>query len=245
LGGYWSSVNMWWESGGRPEAWKDPADFQKVYDLLKQAAKKLNLSDPDRATLQEWTQAQALDKQLKGLYEKELGADYLEVMSEYWQADSRTRRSLRKQYPLIDQYYQMRDAWIAQNPIWAKYYTEQEEEKASAGGSGGYGGGGYRRRYGGGGGGWVDYPESAYTVGLGGRSSLDVDVLPGSLGKGPVSRGVRIPKSVAQLLGETAVQSLEDGTLGPELYDYVKGVAKRHPEHKNTWEQIMAQLENS
>jgi diguanylate cyclase (GGDEF)-like protein len=244
LGGYWSSVNMWWESGGRPEAWKDPEDFQKVYDLLKQAAKKLHLTDPDRATLQEWTQAQALDKQLKGLYEKELGADYLEVMAEYWNADSRTRRSLRKQYPLIDQYYDIRDTWIEQNPVWAKYYTEQEEDKKASGSGGGYGSGGYRRRSGGGGGGgWVDYPERGYTVGLGGRSTLDVDVLPGSLGKGGVSRGVAIPKSVAQLLGEAAVKSLEEGALGPELHDYVKGIAKRHPEHKHTWEQIMQQLE--
>jgi diguanylate cyclase (GGDEF)-like protein len=244
LGGYWSSVNMWWESGGRPEAWKDPEDFQKVYDLLKQAARKLHLTDPDRATLQEWNQAQKLDAQLKDLYEKELGADYLEIMSEYWNADSRTRRSLRKQYPLIDQYYDLRDAWIKQNPVWAKYYTEQEEDKKASGSGGGYGSGGYRRRSGGGGGGgWVDYPERGYTVGLGGRSSLDVDVLPGSLGKGGVSRGVPIPKSVAQLLGEAAVKSLEEGALGPELHDYVKGVAKRHPEHKNTWEQIMAKME--
>jgi hypothetical protein len=82
-------------------------------------------------------------------------------------------------------------------------------------------------------------------VGLGGRSSLDVDVLPGSLGKGPVSRGVRIPKSVAQLLGETAAKAIEAGEGGQELHDYVKGVAKRHPEHGQTWRQIMAKLENT
>jgi GGDEF domain-containing protein len=245
LGGYWSSINMWWDSGGQVEAWKDPEDFKKVYDLLKQAARKLNLTDPDSATLQEWTQAQTLDKQLKSLYTKELGEDYLDVMGEYWNADTRTRRQLRKQYPIIDRYYDMRDAWIEQNPLWAKYYTEQEaEKKAGGGGSGGYGGG-YRRYGGGGGGGWVDYPESAYTVGLGGRSTLNVDMLPGSLGKGQVSRGVRISKSVAQLLGEAAVEQIEKGIPDQELHDYVKRVAKRHPEHQATWDKLMEHLEDS
>jgi GGDEF domain-containing protein len=246
LGGYWSSINMWWDSGGQVEAWKDPEDFKKVYDLLKQAARKLNLTDPDSATLQEWTQAQTLDKQLKSLYAKELGEDYLEVMAEYWNADTRTRRQLRKQYPIIDRYYVMRDAWIAQNPLWAKYYTEQEaEKKAGGGGSGGYGGGSYRRYGGGGGGGWVDYPESAYTIGLGGRSTLNVDMLPGSLGKGQVSRGVRISKSVAQLLGEAATQQIEAGEVDAEAMEYIRKMAKRHPEHKATWNEIMGKIEDS
>jgi hypothetical protein len=243
LGGYWSSVNMWWDSGGQPEAWKDPEEFKKVYDLLKQAARKLNLTDPDSATLQEWTQAQTLDKQLKSLYAKELGEDYLDVMGEYWNADTRTRRQLRKQYPIIDRYYDMRDAWIEQNPLWAKYYTEQEAEKKAGGGSGGYGGGSYRRYGGGGGGGWVDYPESAYTVGLGGRSTLNVDMLPGSLGKGQVSRGVRISKSVAQLLGEAATKQVEAGEVDAEAMEYIRKMTKRHPEHEATWEKIMGQIE--
>jgi GGDEF domain-containing protein len=245
LGGYWSSINMWWDSGGQVEAWKDPEDFKKVYDLLKQAARKLNLTDPDSATLQEWTQAQTLDKQLKSLYAKELGEDYLDVMGEYWNADTRTRRQLRKQYPIINRYYDMRDAWIEQNPLWAKYYTEQEaEKKAGGGGSGGYSGS-YRRYGGGGGGGWVDYPESAYTIGLGGRSTLNVDMLPGSLGKGQVSRGVRISKSVAQLLGEAATQQIEAGEVDADAMEYIRKMAKRHPEHKATWNEIMGKIEDS
>lgn len=246
LGGYWSSVNMWWESGGRPEAWKDPEDFKKVYDLLKQAAKKLNLTDPDRATLQEWTQAQKLDKQLKSLYAKELGADYLDILGEYWNADSRTRRQLRKQYPVIDQYYDLREAWIEQNPVWAKYYTEQETtDKKTTGSGGGSGGGGtYRRRGGGGGGGGSGgYPQSAFTVGLGGRSTMDANMLPGTLGKGPVSRGVRIPLSVKQLLGDTAAKLIEAGEADQATADYVQKIAARHPEHQETWAQIMASME--
>lgn len=247
LGGYWSDVSTWYNVGGDPAAWADPEKFQAFYDKLKQAATNLGLSEPSDQLVQEWATAQDLDAELKRTIVEQLGADINQVMVEYWNADSATRRAMRKKDPRIDQYYNIRDYWASANPIWAKYYVETKASSTStsggstsAGSKSYYGGTSGSRRYynSSGGGGSSSSLEYGSTLPMGYRSTLRAGELPGKLGKGGYGRSIRYPLEFLQIIGPAAQEQIDNDTITPATSTFLDKVAENHPEFKPIVEEI-------
>jgi hypothetical protein len=240
MGGYWASdiSGLWYGSGGNSSAWSDPAKFQMFHDKLVEAAAQLGLSDPDPLTLQEWAEAQELEAKRKEMLNETLGEDIMDVMVAYWNADKNTRRQMRNADKRIDEYYNFQDRYEAQFPVWARYYTDQASSSTSTGGGGGSssggGGGSYvRKTYSGGGGGGSTYVPASYTIGLGSRSSLEANRLPGTLGKAKPGGSIKIPPALKAIIGDAVSAEIESGKeLDEKARAYLTKVATRHPEHK-------------
>jgi hypothetical protein len=172
LGGDESWIDTWYDTGGKMSVWSKPEEVQRFHDLLLQAAAELKITRPTGPVLAERITARNLQARFNELVDKELGGAYgEEIRSAYWQMSTSERRTWIKQNrdlyeDYVQSYYDLRDLYAEQNPIWMRYYYPDYKPKSKSssktGGSyasGGYSGGGYYsgggsyyRRYSGGGG---------------------------------------------------------------------------------------------
>jgi len=131
-------IDVWYTSGGNPNAFSSTEGLIAFRDLLKKALATLDLSTPTKSQLEEKAMADELDEAFEKLVVQELGAAALQLQSIYLNLTTSARSSFRKDRPLdyatIQAIYDLKDSFAVANPIWGKYYWPQE---GSTGGGGG------------------------------------------------------------------------------------------------------------
>ena len=196
----------------KSEAW-----INETLANLRQASGVLGLDNLSDAELADRGKARDQNKVFRQQIEGTLGAEFWTTLAFYMRLSSAEKAIYRKEQPdeyaKVNAYFDSRDAYALQNPLWAKYYMGVVEARVGGGGRGGGTGGGT-------GGGVVGRavapPGGFATPGL--RSTLDPSQLlrPGQLGRGGTTSGLKWPQWLLDKVGELAaaeVQALQtDGT---------------------------------
>ena len=205
---------------------RKPEDFKAFLDIMRQAANKMGIDEPAGDELAVRAEAERLNDDLVELINRQFGATFMEdVYYPYLDLTSSERKAYRKsnpeEYQQIQQYLNFRDQYAKQYPLWTEYYYNK-----SSGGA--YYSGG--RRYGGGGGGSRGFVNQGggQFVGMGMRSTQDVqELLSGkkALGSGGVPKWY--PAGASPVL---ANKLAEGAPLNTTDIKYLKQLAETHPE---------------
>jgi len=224
----------------KSEAW-----ITETLDHLQQAAGVLGLDSLSDAELTDRGRARDQNKIFRQRIEGILGADFWTTLSFYMRLSQSERALYRKEQPdeyaKINAYFDARDAYALQNPLWAKYYVGEIEAKAGAdGGARGreVGAAQARARA-------VQPPQGIATPGL--RSTLDVSELvrdPSKLGRGGTTRGLVWPKWLLDKIGEVAAAEVkalvDDGKpLDPKTTTYLTKLASLNVDAKPIIEETL------
>lgn len=178
-----------------PNAFKSSEDFNKLYTDIQRTIAEMGVTAPTGSQLQTLAYAQTLNDNLTTMLKMSLGDTYSTIIDNYFALDKNQRKEWRRLYPdqydIIQKYYDLRDQYAKQYPLWAEYYYS----KSSSGGGGGYG---YYRS--GGGGSYVK--RGAKLIPLGQRSTMDIQQLvTGQKQLGGGSKSSWLPKGASSLLG--------------------------------------------
>lgn len=178
-----------------PNAFKSSEDFNKLYTDIQRTIAEMGVTAPTGSQLQTLAYAQTLNDNLTTMLKMSLGDTYSTIIDNYFALDKNQRKEWRRLYPdqyeIIQKYYDLRDQYAKQYPLWAEYYYS----KSSSGGGGGYG---YYRS--GGGGAYVK--RGAQLIPLGQRSTMDIQQLvTGQKQLGGGSKSSWLPKGASSLLG--------------------------------------------
>ena len=102
--------------------------LQNLRNVVKQILMDLEIQRPMGTELDMQVEAQKLNDQLKQMFVMRFGESYREIVQEYGQLDSQAnRKEWKVRNPewaaMISEYYDLRDEYAKQYPIWALYYT--------------------------------------------------------------------------------------------------------------------------
>ena len=219
-----SDIDMLYEFGNLLQL-KDPDKFNALYATVSKVLDRMEVTEPVGQDLHQMAMAQDLNNKFKDMLTMQLGDGYENTVYAYGNMSSSEKKQWRKENPegaqLVDAYYMLKDQYAKQNTLWAEYYYNK-----SSGGA--YYSGG--RRYGGGGGvsrGFVSQGGGQF-VGMGMRSTQDVqELLSGkkALGSGGVPKWY--PAGASPVL---ANKLAEGAPLNTTDIKYLKQLAETHPE---------------
>lgn len=236
LGGYESDFDVWWGTGGNIESYPDVEDYYEFVDRIQEAALKVGATAPNEQQLRDMLQAETDHAEFKSSVMAELGGTFYSTLAAYMYLSSDDRKEWRNAnkdlYAKINRYFDMRDEFAANHPLWASYYYPSYAGGTGAGGTGtggtggGYAGGGYA-------GSTFEREESDWWIPMGLRASLDAMSLFGAnkLGSGGVIRRPWWPQELLDLLDPEAVEQIASGNVTPATVTYLKKVAARYPEY--------------
>lgn len=224
LGGNVRLLDVFLTSGGNPEAFKNPNDLYNLYSWLQDAVEIAGIKEPTIEEIKERIHAKSLDDNFKSKVKAELGSDIFEIMNAYFQLSTSERKRWRIENPdawlRIQKYYEMRDEYAKQYPVWAKYFHPNYKGTDNngnvvlqSGGVAGYTASSLRssrkRDY------FVDY-----TIGMGRRAGSDIlqIMLRDLYGRGGATLGIPIYKEV--------INDISTGKITVATKTYLKESAK-------------------
>lgn len=239
-GGDPDMINSWYDVQGKVdltnEKWLDFAD------KVVQTVQELGFEQPTRTQLLERAEAKRWNSEFQTGITRRFGEDFRIALTAYSNMSAAEKRDYRLKdpgYAEIKEYYELKDWFAEQHPVWAKYYNPTAfDEKKAAGTSTGLVGSGTSRA-GGGGGGGARAPvrkDPVNIIAMGYRGTLDPRKLLGPLGKGGVAKAPWWPPGLWALVGAQAAKEIEAAVdkgepVSEEAKAFLHGVAKRHPEH--------------
>lgn len=143
-------LDFWYMADGTPAAFGDLEEFYRFHDAVMQAQQNLGLTEPDAATLREYAQAEGLHNRYRAFRDQTFPG-VLDAQNEYYNQSSRNRRGYLREHPELKAYWDWRDAWTTDFPVWTKYfrpdaYDPDTDEVTLKGGSSAGGGGNYATR---------------------------------------------------------------------------------------------------
>jgi len=215
-------LNAWYVTGGNSSAWSDPARFDAFVENVARAVEKMGLREPSPMMLEERIDARGLNETFQRTAQEKFGADVFDFVSQYMAMNREQRADFRDQFPQayarIPAYFDFRDEFAVQNPLWAKYYRREiydavaggatlADAIAGIGAEGGAGGGGGGGRAGGRGISAGEIP-SMLRAGFRGAQTGE-ELLRRGLGKGGVAAKPLWPRWLLDVLGGAAVESVE------------------------------------
>ncbi len=229
--------DKWWSSEGDPLAWEED-EFEKFYSLITAAAGGLNLAEPTMEQLQEWSYVQDLHDTYKQLAKTGFGANIFVVSAQYNELPRAERKEFRAAHPELELFWDFRDQYAVDHPLWAQYYNPQAA-KASAGGSGS---GGY---------------SSSTTAGrrapaiqtiptLAHRSATDVrELLKRGVGRGRATRLVKWPVTLLKVVPDELVEEVEKAAetgdpISEAANDYLEYLKTQFPQEQSFIDQLQS-----
>lgn len=241
-------IDMWYGTGGKPQAWREE-EWAAFYSAMASAAATLNLKQPSVATLEEWTVVQKINDEYTTTAETMFGENIWNISGIYSGLPMSKRSQYRAEHPELPAFWDFREVWAAEHPLWAKYYMAEGAKTSSGGGGGGGYGGGSRST------GGSSTAAAKATVGYAGmgppaaeRSTLDVRQLmaPGKLGRGRYGKLASWPtglmKKVQPATAASVAKSLKDDTpVSPSAFTDLAVAAKGN----QTYMQFVASLKGA
>jgi hypothetical protein len=229
--------DRWWSSEGDPSAW-DEDEFEKFYAQVSAAASSLNLDDPTIEQLKEWSYVQDLHNTYKQQAKLTFGDNIFVVSSQYNELPRAERVDFRKTHPELDLFWDFRDQYAVDHPLWAQYYNPQGAKAATGGGS--YSGTGGRGGYG-----RSTTPARTQTIPtLAHRSSTDVrDLLEQGVGRGRATRLVKWPVTLLKVVPDELVEEVEQAastetSITQAANEYLEYLKQTVPEEQSFIEDI-------
>jgi hypothetical protein len=167
-------LTTWYQESGQAYKASNTERLDQLHAAIQQAVSDLGLKPPARAELVRYVQAQKENDTFKQLITAELGNDFYDyededgivqqgIYSYYNSLDYENKKQFRKDYPdeydKISSFYDMKEMFQDEHPVWADYYGFDTEPSVSlptneqgstltppsyrsSGGGGGRGGGG-------------------------------------------------------------------------------------------------------
>ncbi len=221
-----------WRASGSADSFRDEEQFKEAVEIARQVTRNLGFLPPTDIELVERDEARELNDDFRAMVEQMLGDDFDREQNVYWRMSSSERRAYRKENPdfadSLDIYFDLRDAYAVQFPVWGKYYNPDALTEEGKKGAGGGGGGGTRSAAGGGRTPSVSIPPSL-RPGLRGAPTGEA-LLGRELGKGGVTGRFTWPRWLLEKIGQAAIDELEKeaeaGTPFGDLDDALKSLLK-------------------
>ena len=229
--------DKWWSSEGDPLAWKED-EFEKFYSLITAAAGSLNLEQPTEEQLQEWSYVQDLHNTYKQLAKVNFGDNIFVISAQYNELPRAERADFRAAHPELEAFWDLREQYALDHPLWAKYY---HPDAATGGGYSGAGGAGKPAT-----GARAREPVIQTLPTLAHRSSTDVrDLLKRGVGRGRATRLVKWPvvllKEVPDELVEEVEEAAKTGQPVSEAADeYLEYLKSKFPQEQSFIEQVQS-----
>lgn len=118
----------WYDSAGK--SYDDVTELKMIQKAMISAATTLQMKAPDRQTLAEWAIAQRLNNQFRDIVASELPDNFQNVFNAYNKMERDEKLQMKREHPewydAIREYYNMKDAFAAANPLWAKFYNPKK-----------------------------------------------------------------------------------------------------------------------
>lgn len=114
-----------------PASWKDPSEFEKFYQGVKNAVAQIGLQSPTGVDLNTKVQAEQLNNMLKATLQIQLGNNYSTYVDAYnslygnFTQQKEWRDAHPNEYEIVRQYSKLRDAFGKKYPLWAQYYQAE------------------------------------------------------------------------------------------------------------------------
>jgi hypothetical protein len=239
---------LWFETGGDISFFKSYEEQQEFNDKLMEAARNLNITPPTDEQLQERVEAKRLNSQFRMGVERELGNGWYQEMSYFYSLNSTEKKAFKEENPTfedrLDRYYDMRDFFAQENPLWAEYYHSEALEESKRGTSGGRSGGYSGRSYARSGGTSVQQVPTIPWLGMGMRGLEADELLTGKLGKGGVTKKPYWPAGFTKVVGQGVSQEIvrfieNDEPLSNPAINLLNDVKERHEKYKEFIETIL------
>jgi hypothetical protein len=128
-----SAIDMWYETGGKITAWKDPEEWESLYRAMQNTAFTMGLRPPTDEELEQRVIAEGLQKEFMDEMERLFGGKDLEfytTMAQWYNIkDPNIKSRFREQHKDvmigIDNYTKLKLEFAGISPkhaVWAKYY---------------------------------------------------------------------------------------------------------------------------
>lgn len=234
--------DYWWNSDGHPEAFPE-ADWNRFYETMMLAGNSLDLGKPSRDTVEEWAYVQGVNTEYGERAKMLFGQEIFSVSSAYSQTPYSQREQYRQEHPELKAFWDFRDKWTVDHPLWAQYYRPYALENAKvqvASKARSYSGGG------GGGGGSSATRRTNYRIApTGYRSSLDTrELAAGKLGTGGYAGLIDWPANTpeelkAKIPPELQSEIASEEPLSEAAQNYLSVLWRRHPEWRKSLGKIL------
>jgi len=215
----------------------DQERLDKLKGDMQAVLTKMGITQPQGSDLQVLAEAANQNDAFIRMATLHLGEGYADIVAEYGALESSNKRAWRAQYPdryaIAMEYYDLRDTFAKQNPIWASVYTNQ----SSSGSTKYYGYGGRSSRRSGGRAATMSSDSRIVPVGM--RSTDDANRLlePDNLGKGGVAGMPKLPtefweKTTLDLRSEIYRFVNGESPLSQSGIAFLRRIIARHPEYQ-------------
>jgi len=121
-------VKTWYDTIGYGYD-KQPEKIELLYSMLKEASDYLGIQDPTNEKMREFIEAQKLNEDFKQIVTEELGGDFYNATLGYYYSMDREEMALIRRYvpeKIKDskRYFQLKDEFAKNNPLWRAYYVD-------------------------------------------------------------------------------------------------------------------------
>lgn len=124
-GGDLDQLTAWYAESGKAFT-TDPTKLNTLYNNIKSTMSVLDLTPPSREELVQYVEAQSQNESFQHLITSELGESFYDLLGYYNSLSSADKKSFRgespEMYSTIQDYYNFKDQYAADHPIWAGYY---------------------------------------------------------------------------------------------------------------------------
>lgn len=246
--------DRWWSSDGDPSAFDDEEAFNKFFAQISAAANSLQLEQPSQSTLEEWAYVQDLHSEYKSLAAVMFGENIFVTSTQYNQLPRSERAAFRAAHPELPAFWDFRDQYAVDHPLWAKYHNPSAYTGAAGGGlysgvatgsttgagrsSGSSGTSAARGRE----------PTIQTIPTLAARTSQDVrELLERGVGRGRTTRLIKWPVELLREVPEELVEEVDNaartgGTISSAANDYLEYLKQRNPEEQEFIEGLQQNL---